>query len=324
MTRTRSLAASLLSLSAAAMLALVGAGTANAAPAASEDNSAPVAASARVDSTGAAEYWTADRMRAALPGDALAGATPERLTTASVAVAKGNNTKVKPSKAKKANSSSPQFAREADTVDHIGKVFFTMGGFNYVCSGNAVTSVNESTVATAGHCVNEGPGAYASNFIFVPGYDNGDEPNGKWTAKALHTTPQWRDHGDIAFDTGFAVMNLNAAGETLTDVVGGSGVEFGAARGVQYTAYGYPASAPYNGEQLWSCKGKARDDAQHPEFKTQGIPCTMTGGSSGGPWLLGNGLQNSINSYGYTGSNVMYGPYWGADIQNTYNIAQAA
>ena len=188
MTRTRSLAASLLSLSAAAMLALVGAGTATAAPAASDDTTSPVVASARVDSTGAAEYWTADRMRAAIPGDALAGATPERLTTASVDVAKGKNTKVKPSTASKANSSSPKFAREAAPVDHIGKVFFTMGGANYVCSGNAVASANKSTVATAGHCVNQGPGAFATNFIFVPAYDNGAEPYGRWTARDLHTT----------------------------------------------------------------------------------------------------------------------------------------
>lgn len=324
MTRTRSLAASLLSLSAAALLALVGAGTASAAPAAPADNTAPVVASAKVDSTGAAEYWTPDRMRAAIPGDALAGATPQRLTTPSDAVAKGKNTKVKPSNASKANSSSPKFAREADTVDHIGKVFFTMAGANYVCSGNAVASANKSTVATAGHCVNQGPGAFATNFIFVPAYDNGDEPYGRWTARDLHTTPQWKNQGDIAFDTGFAVMNLNAEGKALTDVVGGSGVEFSADRGVQYTSYGYPAAAPYDGEQLWTCKGKASNDTKHPEFNTQGIPCTMTGGSSGGPWLLGNGLQNSINSYGYNDSNVMYGPYWGADIHKAYDIAQAA
>jgi V8-like Glu-specific endopeptidase len=326
MTRTRSLAASLLSLSAAAMLALVGAGTANAAPAASNDNTAPVVASAKVDSTGAAEYWTADRMRAAIPGDALAGSAPERLSTASVDVAKGKNTKVKPSKANKlsSSSSSPKLALREDPVAHIGKVFFTMGGANYVCSGNAVSSANESTVATAGHCVNQGPGAFATNFIFVPAYDNGKEPYGRWTSNHLYTTPQWEQKGDIAYDTGFAVMNLNADGESLTEVVGGSGVEFGAARGLQYTAYGYPASAPYNGGQLWSCTGTATNDTTHPEFNTQGIPCTMNGGSSGGPWLLSNGLQNSINSYGYDGSNVMYGPYWGEAIEATYTVAQAA
>ncbi|MGO4187979.1 trypsin-like serine peptidase [Pseudarthrobacter sp. TAF60_1] len=324
MTRTRSLAASLLSLSAAAMLALVGAGTANAAPAPSEDKTAPVVASARVDSTGAAEYWTADRMRAAIPGDALAGAASKRLATPTEAVAKGTNTKVKPSTASKTNSSSPKFAREAPPVDHIGKVFFTMGGFNYVCSGNAVASANRSTVATAGHCVSEGPGAFVTNFAFVPAYDNGKEPYGKWTAKALYTTPQWQQKGDIAFDTGFAVMDPNADGDLLTDVVGGSGVAFGVERGLQYTAYGYPASAPYNGEQLWSCQGTGSNDTKHPEFNTQGIPCTMTGGSSGGPWFLSSGLQNSINSYGYNDGNVMYAPYWGEVIKATYDIAQAA
>jgi V8-like Glu-specific endopeptidase len=325
MTRTRSLAASILTFSAAAMLALVGAGTANAAPAASDDKAALSVASAKVDSTGAAEYWTADRMRAAVPGDALADAASERLATPTEAVAKGKNTKVKPSTASKTNSSSPKFAREAATVDHIGKVFFTMGGFDYVCSGNAVSSANESTVATAGHCVNEGrPGAFVTNFAFVPAYENGNEPYGKWTARKLYTTPQWEQKGDIAFDTGFAVMNLNAAGQTLTEVVGGSGVEFGAERGVQYTAYGYPASAPYNGQQLWSCQGTATDDTKHPEFNTQGIPCTMTGGSSGGPWFLSSGLQNSINSYGYNDANVMYAPYWGEVIEATYTLAQAA
>jgi hypothetical protein len=39
-----------------------------------------------------------------------------------------------------------------------GKVFFSDGAYNYVCSGTALTSGNESVVWTAGHCVNEGPG----------------------------------------------------------------------------------------------------------------------------------------------------------------------
>ena len=39
-----------------------------------------------------------------------------------------------------------------------GKVFFTLGGNDYVCSGTALLSGNKSVVWTAGHCVNEGPG----------------------------------------------------------------------------------------------------------------------------------------------------------------------
>lgn len=47
----------------------------------------------------------------------------------------------------------------------------------------------------------------------------------------------------------------------------------------------------------------------------------MTGGSSGGPWFT-QGLQNSVNSFGYSGvRNTMFGPYFGAAIQSAYQAA---
>lgn len=321
MTRTRSLATSLLSLSAAALLALTTAGGATAAPSPSGDKEQPSVTSAVVDSTGAAEYWTADRMRSAIPGDVLAGKALERGNTSSAApVEKGNNTKIQAGKGK------TTIAVSENPVDHIGKVFFTLGGSNYVCSGNAVVSNNKSTVATAGHCLNEGPGAFATNFIFVPAYLNGAAPYGQWTAKALYAPTQWSSNGNMQYDTGFAVMNtLN--GNYLSDVVNESGVEFNAARGLTYKSYGYPAASPFNGESLKSCYGPASNDPNNPQFLTQGISCDMTGGSSGGPWFIGSnasGLQNSINSYGYSRSPVMYGPYWGTVIQQTYTSAAAS
>ena len=321
MTRTRSLAASLMSLSAAAVVALVGAAGATAAPSASADKSALSVTSATLDSTGTADYWTPDRMRAAIPGDVLADKAVERGNTSSaISVEKGAATKVKGTKGK------PTIAKLETPVDHIGKVFFSIGTTNYVCSGNAVSSANKSTVATAGHCINEGPGAFVTNFAFVPAYDNGNAPYGKWTATKLFAPTQWTANGDMTYDTGFAVVNP-LGGQLLTDVVGGSGVEFNAARGLQYTSYGYPQASPFDGTSLWSCTGTATNDTNNPQFNTQGIPCDMTGGSSGGPWFIGtgsDGLQNSINSYGYNRSAVMYGPYWGTVIQDAYNFAAAA
>lgn len=321
MTRTRSLATSLLSLSAAALLALTTAGGATAAPSTSGDKEQPTVASATVDGTGAADYWTEDRMRNAIAGDVLAGKALERGNTSSAAsVKKGSNTQVNGGKGK------TTIAVSENPVDHIGKVFFTLAGSNYVCSGNAVVSANKSTVATAGHCLNEGPGAFATNFIFVPAYLNGAAPYGKWTARALYAPTQWSGSGDMQYDTGFAVVNqLN--GKYLSDVVAESGVEFNAARGLTYKSYGYPAASPFNGESLKSCSGAASNDPNNPQFLTQGISCDMTGGSSGGPWFIGssaNGLQNSINSYGYSRSPVMYGPYWGLVIQVTYTSAAAS
>ncbi|MFD5277140.1 trypsin-like serine peptidase [Pseudarthrobacter sp. NPDC058362] len=319
MTRTRSLASGLLSLSAAAVLALTGAGGATAAPAASDDQRAPSVARASLATAGVAEYWTAERMRNAIPGDVLAKRAVERgvASGASKAV-QGKATKVPSTKGK------PTIAAAENPVSHIGKVFFTMGGYNYVCSGNSVASTNKSTVSTAGHCLNEGPGAFATNWVFVPAYENGAAPYGKWAANQLFAPTQWSANGDMTYDTGFAVVNTNAGGQRLGDVVGGSGVAFNQDRGLSYKAFGYPAASPFNGETLKSCTGAASNDPYNPQFNSQGISCDMTGGSSGGPWFIGtssSGVQNSVNSYGYNRMAVMYGPYWGSVIQSTYNSA---
>ena len=91
-------------------------------------------------------------------------------------------------------------------------------------------------------------------------------------------------------------------------MVGGQGVGFNLARGLSYNAYGYPAAPPFNGETLQSCSGTASDDVWGGT-QSQGIPCNMTGGSSGGPWLTGGSTINSVNSFGYDGvPNRMFGP----------------
>jgi V8-like Glu-specific endopeptidase len=318
MTRTRSLASGLLSLSAAAVLALTAAGGATAAPATADEKN-PIVASTAVESTGVAEYWTPDRMRNAVSGEVLADRALERSSRSStpmVGKAKASNAKVSISKA-----ASPT------SVSHIGKIFFTMGTTNYVCSGNAVQSENKSTVATAGHCATGGPGQEAKNFAFVPAYENGASPFGTWTADKLYTPVQWSATGNIAFDTAFAVMNPNSDHQLLTDVVGGSEVAFDQPRGLYYTSYGYPADKQFNGQTLKSCAGPAADDTTNSTFGTQGIACDMNGGSSGGPWFIGSGpdgVQNSINSYGYSGSKIMYGPFWGPEIEAVYDFAEAS
>ena len=210
-------------------------------------------------------------------------------------------------------------------IGHIGKVFFTLQGTDYVCSGNAISAVNENTIATAGHCLNSGPGAFASRLTFVPAYENGAAPYGQWDATELFAPTQWSSGGDITYDTGFAIV-ASPTGRTLSDTVGASGVAFNNARGLSSTAYGYPAGAPFTGETLQSCTGRATADP-YGQSESQGIPCDMTGGSSGGPWFIGSGsggLQNSVNSFGYNNvSNTMFGPYWGSVIENVYDAASA-
>jgi V8-like Glu-specific endopeptidase len=254
-------------------------------------------------------YWTAKRMREAVPAKA-----PSTSKASSTPVAKGQPVVVP--RAKPGGTTT----YPANVVATTGKVFFTMGGSNYVCSGTATASGNQSVVTTAGHCVNEGPGAYVTNFAFVPAYNNNVRPYGTWTARTLVTTTQWAQQGDINYDGGFAVMNT-VNGSTLTGTVGGQGIAFSQPRGLFYNAYGYPAAGKFNGQTLKSCSGTATNDPYGTQ--SQGIPCDMTGGSSGGPWLINsNTVINSLNSFGYQGvRNTMFGPYFGSQIQAAYDTA---
>ena len=298
-------------------LALGGAQTATAAGSSASVEHHQVSASASAVSA----YWTSARMESAIDADRLVqGHANANANAAASAVAAGAPVSTAGQQAQRRGGSS------LPPVSHIGKVFFTLGGLNYVCSGNAVASANERTVSTAGHCLNEGPGAFATNFAFVPAYQNGATPYGVWAATELHAPTAWSQNGDINYDTGFAVVaSPSGSSATLSDTVGASGVAFNEARGLSYTAFGYPAARPFNGETLQGCSGTARDDAYGTQ--SQGIPCDMTGGSSGGPWFIGSsasGVQNSVNSFGYSSvRNTMFGPYWGTVIQSAYQAAQS-
>ncbi len=209
-----------------------------------------------------------------------------------------------------------------------GKVFFTLEGTDYVCSGSAVRSANRDTVLTAGHCVNNGPGEFATRWIFVPAYRDGQRPFGSWTARRLLTPAPWSERGDVNYDVGFAVLNATS-GRHLTDVVGAQPIAFNTARGGYRHSFGYPSVGGYNGARLFYCHGNAQRDKYGSQ--DEGIPCDMTEGSSGGPWLsgfnarTGQGTLTSVNSFGYDDMpNVMFGPYLGEKAQALFNTAQRA
>ncbi|MDQ0893722.1 trypsin-like serine peptidase [Agromyces ramosus] len=266
----------------------------------------------------AAEYWTAERMRAAIPADVLVA---DRVaSTPASKVAKGDPvTYGKPAPV----PDIELYATDETPVPNIGKVFFTLSGRNYVCSANSVSAANGSVVSTAGHCVHEGRGKFASRWIFVPAYQNGAAPYGQWAATSFSAPTQWTKGGDISYDTAFVkVAPLN--GRTLAQTVGATAIAFNQARGLAYEAFGYPAAAPFDGQTLKSCAGTATPDP-YGQTQSQGIPCDMTGGSSGGPWFLGSGAQNSLNSFGYNNiANTMFGPYYGSVAQTAYATAAAS
>lgn len=274
-------------------------------------------------------FWTAERMRAATPLDvtAVPGAarTPVATTAAPTAVA--------PTAA--APAASPTAFPQAGgawtgggaVVKTSGRVFFTMGSRTASCSGNSITSANGSTVMTAGHCVKY-QGAWHTNWVFVPAYDNGTAPYGQWSATKTFATDQWAASEDMNMDVGLAVVApLN--GQTLSQAVGAQGVLFNGGYNKKMYSFGFPAAAPYDGTKLVYCSGNSGKDFLLT--KDHGLGCNMTGGSSGGPWFqdfneaTGLGTQVSVNSFGYTFlPNRMYGPYLGNEAKAAYDKAQTS
>ncbi|MFG2493577.1 trypsin-like serine peptidase [Streptomyces caniferus] len=280
-------------------------------------------------------FWTAARMRAAAPLDLAAPAKKPGTTVPHSAPFKVSPTlprlSTTPSAASLLPGSLPQaggpWTGGGAVTKTTGRVFFTYQGRTASCSGDAVTSSNKSTVLTAGHCVKLG-GAWHTDWVFVPGYHDGEAPYGKWPAAKTLSTPQWTASEDINYDVGAAVV-APLDGKKLTDVVGGQGLSFNSGYSKAMYAFGFPAAAPYDGSKLIYCSGTTFKD---PLFSgDHGLGCNMTGGSSGGPWFAsfdektGAGLQSSVNSFGYQfWPNTMFGPYFGDDAKNLYTTAQSS
>ncbi len=292
----------------------------------------------------AADYWTAARMRAALPADdqpglaAAAARHRSQLHADRVAAGQQQGQHIAAQKAAPQPSRFPPAAPSRSSGSSLnsepsslalpaghptartnGKVFFTnaVNGLNYVCSAAVVNSEGRDTVWTAGHCVHGGAGQnWHLNWTFVPAYNYGLAPYGSWTAAQLWTTGGWFSGSEFKNDVGVAVMNpLN--GEHIVDVLGGQGIAFHYSKNFATTAMGYPAASPYTGQELIQCANNAAPEWSFLWFsaETLRLGCNLTGGSSGGPWLRwfdGQwGWINGVTSYKYNNDVFsIYSPYF--------------
>lgn len=279
---------------------------------------APVASAAQSPAAERAAikaYWTTDRMANAVPRG----------------LAKG-----KPG----GGGSSATYTRSAVTNPLVGlnrtngKVFMTFGRTNYVCSGTSIQSGNDSLVWTAGHCVFEKgtakkPIGYATNFLFVPAYDTGSEPLGRFAAATadLRTTDEYEASESFAYDVGAAKVGTSG-GSSLAGVAGERPILFSATDAqlqTDYVLYGYPvSSATGNGQRMWQC------DTTFAAFDTSltppsiGVACNWPGGSSGGAWTRkSDGTLLAATSYGYSGvKDRIYASRAGASAAALYAAMQ--
>jgi hypothetical protein len=315
---------------------------------------APVAAAppARADAARAeheriVRFWTPERMASAKPRDFVRTPT-------------GFKPAAKPEKPPGGGGgggsavTGAAWTKGGPVADRVGKVYFTMGGSSYQCSGSVANDGREgfSLVLTAAHCAyDEVATAFASNWIFIPawgqqsvGFQGVDCTRydatvyGCWTAQALVVHHGYASAGSFntqatTHDFAFAVVGPGGKSRTahLDGAVGSYPISFDPLQtGWRAAAFGYPAAGKYKGNTLTYCAGPTITDAYNGNL-TWGVGCDMTGGSSGGPWFNGlnetngsGGTLSSLNSYGYSGIRNMYGPRFNATTQAVYNAANSA
>ena len=250
-----------------------------------------------------ARYWTKERMERAKP---VERAKP------------GGGGGSKPTPAGTAFEVTPPYLG-ADRAN--GKVFFTIGDADYVCSGTAVnSSASVNLVWTAGHCVTDGPEQEADAFMFVPAYYRGATPYGEWVYTDIYSTEQWESAGDFEYDLGAVRVRRF---DVPSDTFAGAGVTtrpvaFNYNASQQYRSHGYPASSKFQlGQVMYACNSSLL----RRDRSAMAISCSMTGGSSGGGWIA-DGAVASVNSYTYNGlKNVMHGPYQGTVARDLYATA---
>ncbi|KOV61786.1 lipoprotein [Streptomyces sp. NRRL WC-3618] len=319
-TFVRSLRHAIIPLAAATVLALIGVGTAEAAPAPTEalatgvvaagangatsvGHTARLSGGAPVDSAsdaGAlARFWTPERMAHAVSLDKVATSTRPDAAKALAPTGKPGTTPA-------ARARSGTAGLRINESAAVGRVFFTnpSNGGSYACSASALNSDSKQMVVTAGHCVHGGSGGtWMTNWVYVPRYRSGARPFGTFAAKQMRTFNSWISSSDLKRDVAM-VTTWPLNGNKIVNVTGGHGMSWNFSRTQPITIFGYPGNFN-NGESQWVCTGTTRAASDNGLE----LQCNFGGGSSGGPWLrefndsngLGsvNGVMSTVTSAGW-------------------------
>lgn len=209
-----------------------------------------------------------------------------------------------------------------------GKIFWTESPTSFgICSGAVVTAENKDTIITAGHCCfNKATNQWRINdsFIFIPNYNSGVEPYGRWAARMMIAYSDWTVNQNYNHDVCFLNLYKNSAEQHIQDVVGSQGIGANYQRNVFTYSLGYPYNLD-KGEIMQYCSGTAQPSKYGNSYTGQTIPCDMAGGCSGGPWFqnfnvtTGIGVITSLNSFTLNNiANYMNGPYFDTSIWTLY------
>ncbi|MGV9250545.1 trypsin-like serine peptidase [Streptomyces sp. NPDC003697] len=183
---------------------------------------------------------------------------------------------------------------------------------SHFCTASVVHSPGRDLVVTAAHCLDGD-----SDLVFVPGYRDGTAPYGVWEVRGRFVARGWAEGRDEDSDLAFAVV-ARRGGRGVEDVVGGNRFAAGTATGATaVTVTGYPRSR----EAPIRCTAKPRALSR----TQQRVHCPhFTGGTSGSPWVNGDGQLVGVlggHEQGGSTADVSYSVVLGREAAELYEEA---
>jgi V8-like Glu-specific endopeptidase len=206
-------------------------------------------------------------------------------------------------------------------VPQVGALFANATTNQHNCTAGVVDSPAGDMLITAAHCV-VGSGA---GMMFVPAFDVGRAPYGRWTITAAHFAAGWRTYHepdeDLAFLT-VAPRRIDGRTMTIQKVTRGYRLGSTATPGELITVTGYPAGAA---TAPITCTTQVYLTEGFPSFDCRGY----VGGTSGTPWI--HDTENGPEIVGIIGGlhqggcfdYTSYSPLLARDAAREYQLAAA-
>ncbi|MGB3556319.1 MAG: trypsin-like serine protease [Jannaschia sp.] len=195
----------------------------------------------------------------------------------------------------------------------VGKLFFrdSRRGTNHVCSAAVL---RPRVVATAGHCVtspstNAADRYFFTNFLFVPSYNQGQAPYGRWTSSQQWVSNNWHfsngsvpNRGDIAM---LVMRDQEVRGTTqrIGAVTGWLGWRSNALQQNHITMLGYPCNLASCQRMIETGAGTFSSGGQN----TYTFGSSGRGGHSGGPFIQDFGVAPAGSPPASSGLNRLVG-----------------
>jgi V8-like Glu-specific endopeptidase len=202
----------------------------------------------------------------------------------------------------------------------VGALLYHDAGGAHFCTASVVDSPGRNVIATAAHCVQNGP--QEQDLVFAPGYSQGRAPYGVWEPKSVVVDQRWIDSADPDLDVAFVVMQPKD-GKNVGDVLGSHPLATDQPDRLRVRVTGYPN----NDDGPITCHNRT-----NPLSRTQRrFACGgYAPGTSGSPWISDAGdprgaLVGVIGGYEQGGSedNVSYSADFGSDVRQLYDEALA-